>query len=73
MTNAGHYFENLIFRGHDEVNKEGLSKKEIDTIEMCYWYVMDNLFEGRANLDYFLSHRDSIIDDIYYTRQGEQE
>ena len=52
MSCAEHYFENLLFYGkdiRDEPNKKNISKIEQETIEMCYYYVIYDLFNGFDN------------------------
>lgn len=42
MSNAEHYFENLLFHGHDitgEPNKKALSKEAQDAVEQCVNYI----------------------------------
>lgn len=57
MSNAEHYFENLIYHDKDvlgEPNKKGLSQEVIDAIEICYYYVVYNMFGSREYLDEYL-------------------
>ena len=61
MTRAEHYFENLIYDGKDvsgEPNKNGLSEEVQNTIEMCYDYVLHDIFIDRENLDDFLKRKE---------------
>lgn len=49
MTNLEHYFENLLFLGRDvcnDVNKKSLSEKEQNAVEVCYSYILYNIFNG---------------------------
>ena len=42
MSNVEHYFENLLFHGHDikgEPNKKALSKEVQDAVEQCVNYI----------------------------------
>ena len=42
MSNVEHYFENLLFHGHDikgEPNKNALSKEVQDAVEQCVNYI----------------------------------
>lgn len=42
MTNVEHYFENLLYHGHDinnEPNKRALSKEVQDAVEQCVRYI----------------------------------
>jgi len=57
MSNAEHYFENLIYDGEDingDLNKNCLSVKEQEAIETCYYYVLYSMFGTRENLNEFL-------------------
>ena len=57
MSCGEHYFENLIHDGKDingDYNKNNLSDVERETIEMCYYYVLYNLFGDRELLDEYL-------------------
>ena len=43
MSNVEHYFENLIFHGHDingEPNKNSLSKEVQEAVEECAQYIL---------------------------------
>lgn len=44
-----HYFENLLFHGEDSINKEQLTEKEIEAIELCAQYVLCTIFYNREN------------------------
>ena len=59
MSNAEHYFENLLFQGRDkdDVNKDKLSEIERETIEMCASYVIYSLFYDRDDFNDFISKR----------------
>ena len=60
MSNLEHYFENLLFEGHDtfdDVNKKQLTKQEQRAVEICASYVLYTLF---CNRDNFLDYVDSI-------------
>ena len=42
MSNVEHYFENLLFHGHDingESNKNALSREVQDAVEQCVNYI----------------------------------
>ena len=58
MSREEHYFENLIYTGSDEcagnANKDTISDEAKETIEMCYEYIVFNIFHNRDNLDEFL-------------------
>ena len=58
MSREEHYFENLIYNGSDEctgnANKDTISDEVRETIEMCYNYIVFNIFHNRENLDEFL-------------------
>jgi hypothetical protein len=50
MSNLEHYFENLIFDGHDtknECNKNSLTKEQQEVVEICADYVIYTLFGNR--------------------------
>ena len=52
MSNLEHYFENLLFDGHDikgEPNKKALTKAEREAVETCAQYVLYSLFCGRES------------------------
>lgn len=43
MSNIEHYFENLLFHGHDikgESNKKALSKEVQEAVEECAQYIL---------------------------------
>lgn len=54
MSNAEHYFENLILHGSDEVandaNKNALSEDTRIAVEDCYYYLIYNLFTGKKDM-----------------------
>ena len=58
MSNEEHYFENLIHCGSDEVagnsNKDNIKPEIRETIEMCYYYVLFNIFRTKENLAVYL-------------------
>lgn len=58
MSREEHYFENLIYTGSDEcasnANRDTISDEARETIEMCYEYVIRNVFHGRDELDMYL-------------------
>lgn len=58
MSREEHYFENLIYNGSDEcagnANRDTISDEARETIEMCYAYIVFNIFSCRENLDEFL-------------------
>ena len=50
MSNLEHYFENLLFDGHDvkdECNKKSLTEAEQKAVETCAIYVIYSLFGNR--------------------------
>ena len=58
MSREEHYFENLLYHGSDEcagnANKDTISDEARENIEMCYDYLLFNIFRNRENLDEFL-------------------
>lgn len=58
MSNEEHYFENLIYHGSDEVadncNKNNIKPEVRDAIEICYYYVLYNIFHTKENLAEYL-------------------
>ena len=57
MSNEEHYFENLLYHGHDikgNPNKNGLSKEVQKAIETCALYVLYDLYHG---YEHFLDKR----------------
>ncbi len=55
MSNLEHYFENLLFDGHDckdEPNRRALTNEEQRAVEVCADYVIYTIFKDR---DEFLS------------------
>ena len=58
MSLEEHYFENLIYTGSDKcagnANKDAIPDEVRETIEMCYDYIVFNIFHNRENLDEFL-------------------
>lgn len=61
MSREEHYFENLIRTGSDEIadnfNKKYIKPEVRQAIEMCYDYVVFNIFHNRENLDEFLEEK----------------
>jgi hypothetical protein len=57
MSREEHYFENLIKDGNDDgacnQNRDTISPEVREVIEMCYEYVVRNIFKSRKNLDNF--------------------
>ena len=52
MSNLEHYFENLLFDGHDvadNCNKDALCQAEQKAVEECADYVIYSLFCGRED------------------------
>lgn len=52
MSSLEHYFENLLFDGHDvadNCNKDSLSTAEQKAVEECADYVIYSLFYGRED------------------------
>ena len=50
MSNLEHYFENLLFNGHDvssNINKDSLTPLEQFAVETCAEYVIYSLFGSR--------------------------
>lgn len=58
MSREEHYFENLIHTGSDEcagnANRNTISDEAREIIEMCYGYIIRNVFHGREELDMYL-------------------
>lgn len=58
MSRAEHYFENLIHTGSDEctgnANRDSIPDEIRETIEMCYDYVVMNIFGGKEELEEYL-------------------
>lgn len=61
MSREEHYFENLIHTGSDtcadNANKDTISEENRETIEMCYNYIIINVFHGRKGLEMYLKER----------------
>ena len=56
MTCLEHYFENLLFYGADcngDVNKNALTEAEREAVEICSYYVIYSLFNGRDEFKRF--------------------
>ena len=65
MSNVEHYFENLLFHGHDikgEPNKKALSKEVQDAVEQCVNYIKYTYKNGERKTGkweiYVISMRD---------------
>ena len=60
MSNLEHYFENLLFEGHDvyhDCNKNCLTPAEQKAVEICAQYVVYTLFNNREELvEYAMNH-----------------
>lgn len=60
MSNLEHYFENLLFEGHDtkdNCNKNSLTHSEQETVEICAQYVIYSIFGNRENfIEYMMNH-----------------
>lgn len=57
MTCLEHYFENLLFSGADcsgDYNKNALTKAERNAVEICSYYVIYSLFNGRDEFKRFV-------------------
>ena len=58
MSREEHYFENLIHTGSDEcadnANRDTISDETRETIEMCYDYIIRNVFHNRKELEIYL-------------------
>lgn len=58
MSREEHYFENLIYNGSDEcagnTNRDTIQEEIRETIEMCYEYIIRNVFHGREELEMYL-------------------
>ena len=58
MNNEEHYFANLLYDGDDEVagnhHKDNIKPEIRETIEMCYEYVIKNIFKNRKNLNDYI-------------------
>lgn len=66
MSNEEHYFENLLYHGHDvkrNPNKNGLSKEVQEAIEMCAQYVLYSLYCGHEH----------FLDEHEYDKQRREE
>ena len=60
MSNLEHYFENLLFEGHDtrgNCNKNSLTRAQQEAVEICAQYVIYSIFYNRENLiEYVMNH-----------------
>ncbi len=59
MSNVEHYFENMLFEGHDEVNKKTMTPKEIDAVDTCVDYILHTIFSGRDDFKSFVRLREN--------------
>lgn len=61
MSREEHYFENLIHTGSDEctgnANRDSIPVEIRETIEMCYYYVVWNVFHGKEELEEYLGEK----------------
>ena len=59
MSREEHYFENLIFTGSDKctgnANRNSIPVEIRETIEMCYDYVVMNIFGGKEEFKAYLN------------------
>lgn len=54
MSELEHYFENLLYDGHDvkgDWNKNSLTKEQQNAVETCARYVIYSLFETRERFE----------------------
>lgn len=60
MSNLEHYFENLLYEGHDvknNCNKNSLTRSEQKAVEKCAEYVIYSIFGNRENfIEYKMNH-----------------
>lgn len=60
MSNLEHYFENLLYEGHDvkdNCNKNFLTRSEQKAVEKCAEYVIYGIFGNRENyIEYRMNH-----------------
>lgn len=64
MSNVEHYFENLLFHGHDikgEPNKNALSKEVQDAVEQCAIYIKYTYNDVERNNNSDMVSRDDVI------------
>ena len=67
MTNVEHYFENLLYHGHDikgEPNKNALSKEVQDAVEQCVNYIKYTYENGERKTGKWVRQTDDYHD--YY-------
>ena len=60
MSNLEHYFENLLYDGHDvkgDCNKNSLTKEQQNAVETCAIYVIYTLFETRERFEKFVNEK----------------
>jgi hypothetical protein len=50
MTCIEHYFENLLYDGKDNLNKEQLSPEVQEAVKECATYVLTDIFNSRQEL-----------------------
>lgn len=59
MSSEEHYFENLIHTGSDKcasnANRDSIPVEIRETIEMCYDYVVMNIFHGEEELKAYMA------------------
>lgn len=62
MSREEHYFENLVNTGSDEctgnANRDTISDETREIIEMCYDYIIRNVFHGREELEMHMKERE---------------
>lgn len=60
MSNLEHYFENLLFEGHDtkdNCNKNSLTRAQQEAVEICAQYVIYSIFDNREKfVEYMMNH-----------------
>ena len=54
MSDIEHYFENLLYFGHDAINKDKLTAEERNAVEQCVNYVIYDLFGSIKSFNRFL-------------------
>ena len=64
MSNVEHYFENLLFHGHDikgDPNKNALSKEVQDAIEQCAIYIKYTYKDAECSNNSDMVSRNDVI------------
>lgn len=76
MTCLEHYFENLLFYGKDcngDYNKNALMETERNAVEICSYYVLYSLFNGRDEFKQFVKKELAEIIRCKDCKYGEKE